>query len=121
MAKFKVLKYNQLYIQISGFIHSTDNLNDPPKNLFKLLSTYLILFVIFAFFELSSFLFFYKHFDQFDAALETIYIMIAGVQICGMYLSVGLKMDKVISLHIKLLNIVEGIVYDNNNVFQEKN
>lgn len=56
---------------------------------------------------ISSGLFVYKNVSQFELALHTSLIVIAGFQCGGMVLGVGLKMDKVKALHIKLQEIVD--------------
>ncbi|XP_055304812.1 odorant receptor 67a-like [Sitodiplosis mosellana] len=111
MAKFKVLKHNQELMALLG-IHS-HRLTEPTNEFFKLPVTYLVLFILCTFSITSCAMFAYKNFSQFGAALEAIYIMIAGVQCGGMYLSVGLKMKQVKLLQQKLQEIVdEGHTFD---------
>lgn len=103
--KFKALKYNQVLMQWLG-IHS-HRLTEPTNAFFEKPIVYLVLFILIAFSITSSLVFAYTNMSQFGAALEACYIVIAGVQCGGMYLSVGLKMKQVKLLQQKLQEIVD--------------
>lgn len=109
MSKFKVLQCNQSLMAKLG-IHSY-RLNVPTNEFLKS-PAFLILFILSVFSIASSAAFVYKNYCQFEAALQSIFVIIAGIQCGGMYLSVGLKMKEVKILQIELQNIVdEGIFH----------
>lgn len=109
MAKFKVLQYNQSFMEKLG-IHSY-RIN-VPTNEFLSSSSFLILFILSVFSITSSAAYVFKNYWQFEAAMQSMFVIIAGIQCGGMYLSVGLKMKKVKILQIELQKIVdEGIVH----------
>lgn len=105
MARFNVLDYNQHFMAKIG-IHSY-RLTDPSNEFFKTPSAYLILLILSVFSISSSAAFVYKNTDHFEAALQAIFVIIAGVQCTGMYLSIGLKMEKVKKLQIELQKLVD--------------
>lgn len=104
------MKYNQQFMEKLGF-HSY-RLTDPTNEFFKTPIVYLVMFILSAFSISSTITFAYKNFSRFDAALEAIFIFIAGVHGLGMYLSVGLEMTKVKALHNKLQEIVDAGTVD---------
>lgn len=109
MGKFKVLEYNQNYMARIG-IHS-HHLNESTNEFFKSFVSYYYLFVFSVIFITASAVNVYQSWPQMDIISEPCLIVIAGLQVTGMYLAVGLKMKKVKNLHIELQGIVdEGII-----------
>lgn len=109
MAKFKVLEYNQSFMAKFG-IHSY-RLSDPTIEFFKSPAALLILFILSVFSIASTAMFGYTNFDHFEVALHGFFVMIAGIQCGGMYLSIGLKMRKVKILQIKLQQLIDGGIF----------
>lgn len=108
MGKFKVLEYNQNYMARIG-IHSL-HLNEPTNEFFKSFVSYYYLFVFSVVFIAASAVNAYQSWPQMDIISEPCLIVIAGLQVTGMYSTVGLKMKNVKTLHIELQGIVdEGI------------
>lgn len=105
MANFKVFEYNQWYMTKVGLY--SYNLTRPTNDLFKSFVTYYMLFFSIAFSIVSSATFSITHKSQFSLALETCFILIAGIQGSGVFLSIGLKMKKVKILHLNLQEIVD--------------
>lgn len=103
MTKFEVLQINK--ILENKCIYSY-HLTSPIHNFWKSASTYYILLVLTCFPITSSSVFVYRNLSQFELALQTIRIVIAGFQSAGMFLSIGSNMDNVKALHFKLQKIV---------------
>lgn len=108
MSNLKILEYNQAFMTKIG-IYSYQ-LTNPSNEFFSSFMTYFILLNGTVFTIISSAVFVYKHLSDFQIVLETCLILIAGIQSCGAFLSIGLKMKEMKLLHLKLQAIVdEGI------------
>lgn len=105
MKNFNVLEYNQIYMSWIG-IHSK-HLNEPNNEFFKSIGTYYMVFNVISFTIVASAVFVYKNASNIELIAEPCLIVIAGFQVLGMFISVGLKMNKVKGLHIKLQEIVD--------------
>lgn len=105
MSKFRVLKFNQDFMARCG-IHS-HRLNEPVNEFFHSFSTYFMLFHIIVVCIISSSVFVYQHSSDLEVAFATCLIVVAGLQCGGMFLSVGLKMTTVKTLHLKLQEIID--------------
>ena len=105
MAKFKVMKYNQSIMAKIG-IHS-HRITVPTNEFFKSPATFFFLIIFIVCHLTSSGVFVYRHFRQFEVASQAIFVLIAGFQSLGMYLSVGLNMKKVKALQLELQKIVD--------------
>lgn len=113
IVKFKVLQYNQDFMAKLG-LHS-HRLNESTNEFFKSPAAFLILFTLGVFSITSTGVYAYKNIGHFEAALQGIFVAIAGIQCGGMYVSVGLKMDKIKDVQSKLQNMVDdGIFYIKN-------
>lgn len=106
MVKLKVLEYNQNYMARIG-IHS-HRLNEPTNEFFKQFVTFYYIFVFTTIFIGSSAVFVYNGWPQMDIISEPCLIVIAGLQVLGMYLSIGLNMKKLKILHIELQGIIDA-------------
>lgn len=104
-SKFKVLGYNQAFMSRLG-IHS-QNLIEPSNEFFKSPVSYVILFVILVFVIISSAMYMFKNFTDFELAIQAFVVVIAGIQTGGMFISIGLKMKTVKMFHIKLQEFVD--------------
>lgn len=109
MSKFSVLKYNQILMAKIG-IHSF-RITEPKNEFFKSFVACFILFILTAFSITSCAVFAYKNIAHFEPALEAIFVVIAGIQCAGMFLSVGLKMKNVKLLQIELQQIVDKGIF----------
>lgn len=104
-ANFKVLRYNQNLMAILG-IYS----NETKNEFFKSPVAIFILFILSVFAITSTGIYAYKNIQQFDDALQAIYVSIAGIQCVGMYVTVGRKMREIKTLQFELQKIVdEGV------------
>lgn len=106
MNKLKVLTFNQA-IMSKLALYSTESI-DPVSEFFKSPITYYFLFNAFILDIISCGIFVYQNFTHFELALETFFVVIAGLQSGGMFLSFGLKLDKVKSLQLELQKIVNN-------------
>lgn len=104
MTKFRVLKYNQDFMARFG-IHS-HRLTEPVNEFFRSFASYFMLFHIGIFCIGASCAFVYKNINDLGLAFATCLVVVAGFQAGGMFLSVGLNMTTVKTLHLKLQNIV---------------
>lgn len=109
MAKFKVLKLNQTYLTRIG-IHCQQP-DEQTNVFFRTFTAYYYLFTIFSFTITSSAVFAYKNWPQMDIISEPCLIVIAGLQVIGMYLSVGINIRKVKALHNELQEIVDKGIF----------
>lgn len=107
MAKFRVLKYNQIYMTHLGIY--SNHLNKPTNELFRSYFCYYAGFlIVIALLALGGFI--VKYFSDVKPALDAFKIFIAAIQCAGMLYGVGFKMIKVKALHLELQRIVdEGI------------
>lgn len=105
MSNLKVLGYNQAFMAMIGI--NSHRLTDPTNEFFSSFMSYFILLNGIIFTTVSSSVFAFTHLSHIQIALETFLIVIAGMQSCGMFLSVGLKMKKIKLLHLKLQAIVD--------------
>lgn len=105
MAKFRVLEHIRIVLTRLGMY--PQSITGPNPDIIKTLTGYHIIFIICALFITSSSLFVYQNISQFELALETSLIVIAGFQIGGMLLSIRLKMKEIESLHYILQDVVD--------------
>lgn len=82
----------------------------------KLLLGSHLLFVIFAGFFVSSPLFVFRNLHNFGLVLETSLFIIAGIQICGMVLSIRLNLEKVENVHLIFQEIVNKSIVANSEI-----
>lgn len=95
-------------------IHS-HHLSEPTNKFFNSFVSYYYLFVFVVLLIVASAVNAYKNWPQIDIISEPCLIIIAGIQVTGMYLTVGFKMKQVKTLHIELQRIV-----DKGNTFEMK-
>lgn len=105
MAQFNVLQYNQSFMAKIG-IHSY-RIAEPTNEFLQSPIAFFIPFVLIVCHVISSAVFISQNSQQFEAVLQAIFLMIAGIQSLGMYFSVGLKMKEVKILQLKLQQIVD--------------
>lgn len=105
MMTYRVLDINKVLKARIGIY--TYRLTDPSYDFFKSYPSYHALFFLTMGFISSSALFVCTHLSQFGLALQTACIVIAGFQCLGMFLGVGLNMEKVKSFHRTLQEIVD--------------
>lgn len=104
MVKFKVLKYNQIFMSWLG-IHSK-HLNEPTNEFFKSFRSYYVL-IIMTIAILSCGRYFFTNLSEVQMALGALKIGWAGVQCIGMFIGIGLKMEQIKAMHLKLQEIVD--------------
>ena len=101
MAKFTVLKYNQLFMGRLGFFHLKFSTEEFQKSVVAyLILVHLILLTI------SSAVFAINSSDV-TKKLDAVILIVAGAQSAGCYLSVALNTKKVNALHLELQGIVD--------------
>lgn len=106
MAKFKVLERNRALMGAIGIY--SNHLIEPTNDFCESFSTYFILFHV-IFYIISFSVITLKTVSDFGAALQACLCVITGIQCGGMFLSIGLKMIKVKTLHLKLQKIVDEV------------
>lgn len=82
----------------------------PVDNFFTSITTYYILFNTIVFLILSSVVFVYQNLWQLEVALRTCIAVVGGLQVAGMFISHGLKMDKIKEFHQKLREVCDESV-----------
>lgn len=103
--KFRVLKHNQILMNWMGIYPSS--LTETKIEFFKTPIVYEFLFCAIVCDVCSSAVFIYNDSSPLGANLDPFFILISGIQCGGMYLNLGLKLEKVQSLHLKLQEIVD--------------
>lgn len=103
--KFKVLLNNQAYMARLG-IYSYDLNNPTNEEFFKHFMSYYILASA-TICCISSYAFIMHNITQVKQSLNAFKIIISALQFGGMFLYVGLNLDKVKALHLKLQDIVD--------------
>lgn len=104
MAKFNVLKINQMYMARIG-IYSY-RLTEQTNEFYKSIAAYYICFFLIGL-SISTCVFVFENLSNFNEATVAILSAIGGLQAVGMFISIGLKMKKVKVLHLKLQEIVD--------------
>lgn len=108
MAKFKVLKYNQMLMSWQG-IHSM-NLTKPTNEFHRSLSSYYITFTLFAF-VITSAVRIHGYWPEIEPILKPCSVAFGGVQCVGMFICIGFQMKLIKALHLELQRIIdEGII-----------
>lgn len=107
MAKFKVLKFNQILMSWQG-IHS-HRLTEPTNEFYRSLSSYYVVFTLFAF-VITSAVRIYGYWPDIESILKPCSVAFGGVQCAGMFISIGFQMKRIKALHLELQGIIdEGI------------
>lgn len=107
MAKFKVLKYNQVLMSWQG-IHSM-NLAEPTNEFLRSPSSYYVTFTLFAF-VVSSAVRIHGYWPEIALILKPCSVAFGGVQCVGMFICIGSQMKCIKTLHLELQRIIdEGI------------
>lgn len=104
MPEFKVLKYNEYFMRWLG-VHSYRFGKDTNEFL-NSISTYLILLLSVCY-VISSIAFTRINWPQFEIISGSCIVALSGTQTGGMFLSFGLKMKAVKSVHVKLQKIAD--------------
>ena len=108
MAKFKVLKYNQMLMSRQG-IHS-HRLTEATNEFHQSLSSYYVIFTLFAF-VITSAVRIHSYWPEIEPILKPCSVAFGGVQCVGMFICIGLQMKHIKLLHLELQRIVdEGIL-----------
>lgn len=105
MAKFKVLKYNQILMSWQG-IHS-HRLTEPTNDFHKSIGSYYVTFILFAFI-ITSFVTIYNNWPNVDMILKPCSVAFGGVQCVGMFICIGIQMKTIKALHLELQSIVDA-------------
>lgn len=111
MANFKVFKYIHAVMAQIG-IHSY-RLNESTNDFFKTYMTYVILFIIVAFYVIATTWHIAVKTSEFGDALDPCFVLIGGLQLGGMYVGIGLKMRKVKAIQL----ILQGIITNGTHNF----
>lgn len=106
MAKLKVLDKNRTLMSAIGLY--PNRLTELTNEFFESFSNYFILFNV-IFIIISCAVFLLNNGSDFGAALKAFLCIITGIQCGGMFLSIGLNMIKVKTLHLKLQEIVDDV------------
>lgn len=103
--KYLVLEYNRISMGWLGM--RTKNLNDPSNEFFSSLMSYYVLFIVVSFTIMSSVVYMYLNKSHFEIISESSLVAIAGVQVAGMFLTIGINNMEVKALFLKLQSIVD--------------
>lgn len=104
MQKLKVLQYNQSFMTYFG-IYST-NLTKPTNEFFKSSIVYILFGMVGLCISLSA-LGIYENSLKLTLALDALLTLFSGIQCGGMFINLGLGMEKIRIFHLKLQEIVD--------------
>lgn len=104
--KFHVLKFNQNLMAHIGI--NSHHLTGSKNEFLRSFAAYYILFNLIVLCIISSTVFAYQNLDHIEVALLTILVIVAGFQAGGMFLSVGLNIQTVKTLQLRLQEIVNN-------------
>lgn len=112
MVKFDVLQNNQRLMSPLGIYCNQNQLTPTAHNFFKSIPTYLISFSLINFIILSMVKLCSGSYE-FDTRVGTLLAFIANIQAFGLFLNLGLHIEKSTALHQKLQSIVnrEGLIF----------
>lgn len=105
IGKFQVLEYNRISMGWLGM--HVKNLHDPTNEFFNSFISYYVLFIVISFTIMSSVVYMYLNKSHFEIISESSLVAIAGIQVAGMFLTIGMNNQKVKALFLKLQNIVD--------------
>lgn len=103
--KLQVLEFNQNFMAHIGI--NSHHLTESKNEFFRSIPAYFILFNLIVCCVISSSVFAYQNLENLELVLVTSLVIVAGFQTCGMFLSVGLNMTAVKTLHLRLQEIVD--------------
>lgn len=104
MANFKVLKHNQLLLSWIG-IDSRSSNESKNQFFYSIIAHYFILVNFYSI--VNSTVFACEHWPQFDIITQPMAFIFGATSCIGLILSVGLNMEAVKALHLKLQRIVD--------------
>lgn len=107
--EFSVLKYNRVFMAPLGIYGY--QLTKPTNEFFNSICTYYILSVTFFLLLISSAVYIYENSKHILTVLQAISIIIAGLQMGGMFVSTGYNMLTIKKLHLDLQEIVDTSEY----------
>lgn len=102
MNTFKVLEHNYIFLSLIGMFSF-----NPAHEFFKSIKIYYTLFVVIIMLIVSSIVFIFENLSQVLFVLQGCSLIIAGIQQGGMFISTGLKMDRMRDLNRNLQTIVD--------------
>lgn len=105
MAKFNVLESNQSFMAKLG-IYSY-KLTEPVNKFFKSFMTYYMLFSLILICVILSAMGVYVNWPNIVMVLEAFLTVVTGSQCAGIFISLGLNMKKIKTVHLKLQEIVD--------------
>lgn len=82
----------------------------PADHFFTSITTYYILIHTIVFLIISSAIFVYQNWSETESALRTCIAVVGGLQVAGMFISHGSKMEKIKEFHRKLREISDESV-----------
>lgn len=104
MQKLKVLQYNKGFMTFFGIYSS--NLMKPTNEFFKSSIVYILFGMVGLCISLSA-LGIYENQLKFKLVLDALLTLISGIQCGGMFINLGLGMEKIRIFHLKLQKIVD--------------
>lgn len=107
MAGFKVLQSNQHLMARLGI--NSYCLRSLKNEFFHSIPAFCITFITIAFTIISCAVFIYENISNYESVIDAAMCGFAGMQGCGMFISIGLNMKNVKALHLKLQEIVDTI------------
>lgn len=101
-----VLKYNQILLTWIGI--SSNRLNEPTNEFLKTINCYVMLFGLTGSMIVCGAFAMYNSQDNIPEMLQAFYIVSAGIQCVGSYVSIGINMKMVKSLQNDLQRITDN-------------
>lgn len=105
MSKYVVLQRNQNLMARFG-IHS-HSLDSQTNEFFRSVPAFLITSVTVVFTIISCIVFIFKNIDNFESIFNAAMCVLAGTEVTCMFVSIGLNMKSIKTLHIKLQEIID--------------
>lgn len=113
MSKFKVLHHNQKIMARLGI--NSHSLRSLTNEFFHSFSAFCITSITIIFTIISCIVFIYENITNYESVIDAAMCSFAGLQGCGMFISIGLNMKNVKALHLKLQEIIDNISDNDDN------
>lgn len=117
MARFNVLDIKPVLCQRIGIIPTS--IITPPHKFFRTFTDYYVWVVLFTFL-VSSLWFVLTNFEDINASLKTIPMIIGGFQSLGMFMGVGFRAGKITILREKLQTLVDNGTFNVKNIVDNR-
>lgn len=117
MSRFKVLHCNRTFMARLGI--NSHSLRSLTNEFFHSVPAFCITSITIIFTIISCIVFIYKNFENYESVIDAAMCLFAGLQCCGMFISIGLNMKNVKALQLKLQEIIDNISDTDNDRIAE--